>query len=210
MMLCAVLLGSTLQPPTLPEPPVFEAGPDIDEEEPLFSDDPFAPTSEATGEAEPGADEPAELEPETWDTPSDPPSTALDQDFLPERPDLEFESPEPLPKQRGTGLLLGAGAAGLVGIGFNVWRARMFSDICALESGLARAFGCTIGAIGMFPLTAVTWTANIGSIGLAAAGGSLRGEYDGRSTIRNGEGKRTGIGGIAAGASLLAVGVGVG
>jgi hypothetical protein len=219
MILEVVMLVGSLGPANVPEapppadadPPVqrpADAGPPVPAENPATAEEDAVaePVDEAAGpQPQPGwDDEPADAPATTVVEPGDlepAPATSIDAS-VPAKPEL----PE-VPTKRGTGMLAGAGAAGAAAIGFNIWRAIAFADICAVEDELGRAIGCTFGALAIFPLTATAWTGNLGSIGLAAAGGVMRGKYDALETIHAGEKPRSGIGTIAAGATLMGLGI---
>jgi hypothetical protein len=191
MTLMLFLLGCAFEPPMVPDlPPSHVVVPDAPE-----AAEPAEPMEHDTDRTE----EPPETKPESA------PSPPVEAEIVPIVP-----SQSALPKHNGTGLLAAAGFAGAVGIGFNVWRAYSYAGLCAVEGELERALGCTFGAVGIFPMTAMAWMSNLSSIGLAATGGAVRGRYDGIESIRKGRPGKPGVAAIASGAAMVGLGVAAG
>ncbi len=114
--------------------------------------------------------------------------------------------PEP---SSGMGLIIGGAAAGGVGLLANVGRIAILNSTCRdavsvsgdqLECGVSRAYGYILFT-GLAPL------ANGAGAVLLGIGGSKRGVYEAYKAAYQGGRQRSGAGSLAAGATMLAVGV---
>jgi hypothetical protein len=205
MTLILLLLGCAFEPPIVPElPPPPLAVPDAPEM--AERSEPVPEVDHETDSIEEPIEQPPEPEPASPVSHSRPVS-----DFSSRLEIVPVALDQPTrPRHKGTGLLVGAGLASAIGLGFNVWRASYLASICREDGDLNDAIGCALGPIGMVPMSAMAWMGNFSSIGLAATGGAVLGRYHGISAASAGEPGRTGVGAIASGVSLLSLGVATG
>jgi hypothetical protein len=172
--------GSVWTPPTASEPPPPSGSPPADrsrdEPAPGWDDDPIPPSPDATPP-------PAAAPLETSATPPPP-------------------SPPPAPSETkrrvGTGLLIGAGVLLGVGTVLNGARAYIVTEPCQQE----RQPGCEVS---WAFVSTFAWIVNVAALGVAGAGGGVRGKYDALADPGAHESRRGPL--VAAGASLLAGGV---
>lgn len=113
----------------------------------------------------------------------------------------------PVPRRNGKGLIIGAAAAGGVGLALNAGRVAWQLRGCrrrglgVLPGGDYDYGGCLISSFGDVFLSIPAWFANLASIGLAAGGGALRGKWEARSGRPRDARKM-----IIAGATMVGVG----
>lgn len=112
------------------------------------------------------------------------------------------------PKNNGKGLIIGAGIAGGAAVALTASRVAWYMSTCrSRPSILNTETSCVLGGVGDSFLSIPSFFINLGAIGMAAGGGTLRGEWEAHDSLYGSRRKRKANKFVITGATLIGVGI---